>query len=94
MAVEAYRFRRDVKKDEWNALQRDFKQGEIVYRFRGHTYGLDRDDLMYLGVSTVPCKLTEDEGGFFTVPVDMLETLDGKPVLGDYIKIPRGGLKS
>lgn len=85
MSRQAYFFRRMVGPTDWRALPRVFKAGEIVERFSGHTYGLDREDMMYLGVETIPCT-TDGNEGFFTVPVTMLEDEQGASPSGNYIR--------
>jgi hypothetical protein len=82
-----YTFARDVTPKDWSALPRAFAKGETVTRFRGHTYGLDRDDMMLGGFETIPC-LADGREGFFTVPVEMLLTEDGKRPMGDYVRLP------
>ena len=71
-----YRFTRDVRCDEWPALPRDFAVGEVIHRYTGCDYGCAADDLRFGGVETVACSL---DGGtpFFTVPVSLLEEIDG-----------------
>lgn len=48
--MTTYTFSKDIGPADWKALPRYFKQGESVEKFTGHTYGLDRDDLMYVGL--------------------------------------------
>jgi len=81
----AYFFKNPVGPDDWSALPRKFLAGEIVEKFTGHTYGLDRDDLMYLNTETIPCTC-EGHQGFFTVPVSMLEDMEGNSPLGAYVR--------
>lgn len=80
-------FIRDAGPEDWSALPRKFVMGEIVQKFVGHTYGLDRDDMMYFGVETIPCTCDGREG-FFTVPVDYLATESGHSPMGTYISFP------
>lgn len=82
MAKE-YFFKETKGKVDWIALPRWFQAGDMVTHFIGHTYGLDRDDLMYGGVETIPCTCAGWEG-FFTVPVSMLVDKDGKSPVGAY----------
>lgn len=85
MRTKTYFFKRPVGPSDWSALPREFKAGEMVEKFSGHTYGLDRDDMMHLGVETIPvCR--EDAEGFFTVPVEMLEDETGKSPMGAYAR--------
>jgi len=79
------RFKFQVGPEQWPALPRVFKVGEQVTRFRGHTFGLDRDDMTYMGVETIPI---ENGEGFFTCPVAFLETEDGIQPSGDYVRLP------
>jgi hypothetical protein len=73
----------------WCALPRDFRAGEAIYRYRGHTYGLDRDDMVYGGVETIPCTLEPSGDTFFTVPVEFLVDKDGNEPSGDYISLDK-----
>ena len=86
---EPYAFNKDVSPEEWCALPRQFKKGEKVYRFHGHTYGLDRDDMMYLHEETVPCTLEPGGTTFFTVPVRLLVDDNGNEPSGDYMPIEK-----
>jgi hypothetical protein len=81
---KTYFFKRFVTANEWGALPRDFKVGEMVEHFQGPTYGLDRDDMMYGNTETIPCLHVDHGGGFFTVPVSMLEDENGKSPIGAY----------
>jgi hypothetical protein len=72
---------------DWSALPRWFMAGDKVTKFVGHTYGLDRDDMMYLGVETIPCTCVGYEEGFFTVPVEYLVDKEGNQPQGDYVRI-------
>lgn len=83
--MQTYTFARDVTPEDWSALPRAFVKGESITRFRGHTYGLDRDDMVYLGVETIPCASGPE--GFFTVPVEMLVDKDGKHPIGEYVRV-------
>lgn len=85
--MTAYRFNQDATPADWSALPRSFKKGDEVVLFTGHTYGLYRDDLVYLKIETVPCVLPENapDGPFFTVPVDLLVDEDGREPCGDYM---------
>jgi hypothetical protein len=86
MADEILVFVRDVDKNEWPALPRSFKRGENVIRFRGHTYGLDRDDAIYGGRETIPVRIPDtDKDSFFTCPVEFLADEKGKQPNGDYL---------
>lgn len=77
-------FKRPVEPSDWSALPRKFMAGEIVEKFTGYTYGLDRDDFLHLGIETIPCT-TPGHEGFFTVPVSMLEDENGKSPMGAYM---------
>jgi len=79
-------FIRDVLQSEWPALDRDFKEGQEVTQFRGHTYGLDRDDLMYGGRETIPICRPEEPSSFFTVPVEFLADSNGVQPSGAYVR--------
>ena len=79
------RFKFQVGPEQWSALPRVFKVGELVTKFSGHTYGLDRDDMQYLGIETIPI---ENGEGFFTCPVVFLENSDGVQPMGDYQRLP------
>jgi hypothetical protein len=79
------KFTQAADASSWPALPKRFAPGDVVYRFSGHTYGLDRDDAMYAGRETIPCSLTEASESFFTVPVEMLSDEQGHAVRGDYI---------
>lgn len=87
MATHVFFFKRPVTPKDWSALPREFKAGEIVERFTGHTYGLDRDDMIFGNVETIPCTCA-GSNGFFTVPVEMLEDEQGKSPMGAYISRP------
>lgn len=80
-------FVRDVKQSEWPAFSQDFKAGDKVYWFTGHTYGVDRDDLMYLQRTTIPASLDPEGEGFFTVPVEFLVLEDGQTPKGAYVRL-------
>jgi len=80
---KTYFFKRKVGPRDWPALRRVFLAGESVEKFIGHTYGLDRDDMIHLGRETIPC--CDGHEGFFTVPVDMLEDENGKSPMGAYM---------
>lgn len=67
----AVRVTRDVAAgEEHNYLGRDVRQGEIFYRFSGHTYGCIR----WPGVA-----LSEKQGEypFFEFPEDAIEDFNG-----------------
>lgn len=81
---EKYTFVRNASPTDWRALPRTFAPGDEVLRFHGYTYGLDRDDMVYLGRATVPCYLACDPTTFFTVPVEFLTTENGTPPRSDY----------
>lgn len=87
MKNEILIFVKDVACSEWGAFSRDFKKGETVLRFHGHTYGLDRDDMEYGGRETIPCSFPEDSRVFFTVPVEFLVAEDGSQPRGDYRRL-------
>ena len=78
-------FIRDAGPEDWRALPRKFVMGEIVQKFVGHTYGLDRDDMIFLGKETIPCTCEGSEG-FFTVPVEFLAMENGKQPMGAYVR--------
>lgn len=84
MKKEILIFNRDCGPDDWSALPQPFKKGDRLTRFYGHTYGLDRDDLLFGGVSSIPCTL-DGHSGFFTVPAEWLTDEHGNPVYGAYI---------
>lgn len=84
--AEQYRFTRDAGPDDWPGLPRQFEEGDIVTRYHGHTYGLDRDDLLLMGVETIACT-AEGRRAFFTVPVTYLKATDGSQPVGEYIKL-------
>lgn len=90
---KTYFFKQPAGPASWSALPRDFKAGEMVEKFTGHTYGLDRDDMMYLGKETIPCTCDGREG-FFTVPVELLEDENGKSPMGSYISFSRSPQES
>lgn len=75
----------DVGPADWSALPRTFSEGDVVVRFSGHTYGLDREDAIYGKRDTIPCVIPgkEDEG-FFTVPAEYLEDENGDRPSGSY----------
>lgn len=66
-------FRRNCGPDDWSPLPHRFEAGDIVYRYPGYDYGCSADDLRLGGVRTVACCEREDEGPFFTVPINWLE---------------------
>lgn len=80
-------FIRDAGPEDWRPLPRKFAMGEIVQKFVGHTYGLDREDLIFLNVETIPCTV-DGNSGFFTVPVEYLATEDGNQPMGAYVRLP------
>lgn len=84
-------FARDVGPLDWSALPREFKAGDLVFRFRGHTYGLDRDDFMYLNRETIAiCQFDGDKhhfDAFFTCPVEFLVDEEGVRPVGEYMRI-------
>lgn len=84
-----FRFARDVSRDEWRALPRDFKAGETIYRFDGHDYGCARDDMMYGKQETISCCEIVSMNPFFTVPVHMLLDERGNTPRGDYMSLTR-----
>lgn len=86
--AKTYFFKKAVGPNDWSALPREFKAGEMVEQFTGHTYGLERDDAMYLNTETIACTC-EGRGGFFTVPVKMLEDEGGKSPMGAYFCSPQ-----
>lgn len=79
----------DLNDGQWSALPRDFKQGEYLFRFRGHTYGLDRDDMVYGGFETIPMCTQPDSQSFFTVPVAFLVDRQGYEPSGDYVSMEK-----
>lgn len=83
--TKEYYFKTTKGKKDWSALPGWMHAGSKVVKFSGHTYGLDRDDMMYLGVETIPCTV-EGNGGFFTVPVDFIVDRDGNHPRGAYQK--------
>jgi len=85
--MTTYFFKKPVGPSDWSALPREFQAGEMVEKFSGHTYGLDRDDLIYLDRETIPCTCDGREG-FFTVPVEFLEDEHGKSPMGSYMRVP------
>lgn len=88
--TKTYFFKRMVGPTDWNALRRVHQAGEMVEKFVGHTYGLDREDAIYLNRETIPC--SDGNGGFFTVPVEMLEDENGKSPVGGYtVSRPQSG---
>lgn len=88
--AQEYMFLHRVNEKDWSALPRAFLAGERVYRFHGHTYGLDRDDAMYLGEETIPCTQKPGEEHFFTVPVRFLvSTATGQRPSGAYMVAAR-----
>jgi len=62
---------RDVTKEECFWLDRDFKKGEKVYEYTGHTYGCIQG-------SGTACSLVPGETPFFELPTEsiMAETLE------------------
>jgi hypothetical protein len=85
--TKTYFFKKPAGPSDWSALPREFLAGEMVERFTGHTYGLDRDDMMYLDTETIPC-VCDGREGFFTVPVSLLEDESGKSPMGSYVRLP------
>ena len=86
--MKTFKFVRDAGKDDWVALPHQFKTGETVFEFIGHTYGLVRDDLMYGNRSTVACKLEPNATSFFTVPCEFIVDEHGKHPRCEYMKFP------
>lgn len=84
MSKETYTFVRTVGPKDWVALPREFKAGETIVHYDGHTYGCDRDDAM-AGYDVIACSL-DGEAPFFTVPVDMIHNADGKHPLPTYVR--------
>ena len=80
--MTTYVFKRYVEANEWVALPRSFEEGDVVTR-GSDSYGLCRDDWCLGDRQTVPCTI-DGSSYFFTCPVEFLQTLDGKDVLGDY----------
>lgn len=87
MRALKYYFVTDIPADRWPALPRDFKMGDEVELYTGHTYGLDRDDFIWLGISTVACTEGDPKTPFFTVPVTMLVDTDGNPPRSPYVRL-------
>lgn len=87
--TKTYFFKRAVGPGDWGALPRRFLAGEPVELFNGHTYDLDRDDMIYGGRETIPVCRPGDDGGFFTCPVEFLEDENGVPPAGAYRRGPR-----
>ena len=56
---------RDVTRKECHWLPRDFKKGEVLYRFQGATYGV-------CSPSGVPMMLAPDALPFYEFPEDSL----------------------
>lgn len=81
-----YKFKFQAGPEQWSAFPRIFKVGEQIKKFRGHTYGLDRDDMMFMGRETIP---VVNGDGFFTCPVEFLEDDNGVQPMGDYIRPSR-----
>lgn len=51
-------------------------KGDIVYEFKGHDYGLARDDTLYFGIEHI--SVTEDAkgaGSSFTIPLHNLKEI-------------------
>lgn len=52
------------------------KEGEIVYLFKGHTYGVEKDDLWATGVPHTAVTQDSNGGGkFISVPTYFLEEI-------------------
>lgn len=56
---------RDVTTEECHWLTRDFKKGETVYEYYGHTYGC-------IGPGGIPVSEEPDTNPFFELPSDAL----------------------
>ena len=85
--TQTFFFKHVADPSDWRALPRRFVAGDMVEKFTGHTYGLDRDDMMYGGQETVACTC-EGHEGFFTVPVGFLEDENGNRPRGSYVRVP------
>jgi len=60
-----YKLKRNVTKNEFHWLDRDFLKGEIVYRYNGSTYGCCTRN-------GVACTLGKEKIPFFELPKDAL----------------------
>ena len=63
---DQYRLKRDVLRSECHWLSKDHLKGEIVYYYRGHTYGV-------LDLGTRAFSEVAGETPFFQLPEDCLE---------------------
>ena len=57
---------RDVDMGECHWLERDYKEGELVFDYTGYTYGCCTD-------SGVPVSEIEDASPFFELPADAVD---------------------
>lgn len=72
--MDALILKRDVTRNECDWLDRDYRKGEIVWRFTGCTYGC----ISPTG-RAVRAKPRKDEP-FFELPIDSVDVLEGCPV--------------
>lgn len=68
-----YEVVRDVTIEECHWLYKDVKQGTIVYKFHGHTYGC-------IG-SGIAVTLEEGENPFFELPKDSIKEIKEKETM-------------
>ena len=66
MTIQKYKLKRDVTVEECNWLDRDFREGEIVYDYPYCTYGC----VSPMGVA---CTEKESETPFFELPKNSIE---------------------
>lgn len=62
-----YRLTRDVTRKECDWLERDFKNGEVVYQYNGLTYDC-------IGSRGTACCAEKDKTPFFELPTDALKS--------------------
>ena len=57
---------RDVTKEECAWLEKDYKKGEVIYKYHGHTYGC-------IGPEGMACSKEYGEDPFFEIPLDAID---------------------
>jgi len=62
---------RDITTIECGWLDRDFKKGEVIYRYTGPTYGC-------IGPNGTACTLEYGETPFFEIPLDAIDHIGVK----------------
>lgn len=68
MKPQKFKLTRDVTKKECPWLDRDYKKGEELFEYAGHTYGC-------ISPNGIACSDKDQESPFYEIPKDSLERI-------------------